>query len=190
MGTGTSKEQSATAPVAPSAKGLDNDSTVSSSSNSISTIKANMNPPIAPVEETTNTQTTSSRCPMHNSSDGTYKWDLRKAFSSSSFPHWAGGSKPLTKEEARAAATQHSTNQTDSITTEGCPVQRQQHNEGCPVKHTSSSTMPEYNVYAEPVDPSNRMPSTPNQLPAPHQSKQLPTDRVASSIPKVCVCVL
>lgn len=45
---------------------------------------------------------------------------------------------------------------------------------------------PEYNVYAQPINPQNQMPSSSshNQLPAPCQSSPLSTDRVASSIPK------
>lgn len=41
-----------------------------------------------------------------------------------------------------------------------------------------------YDVYAQPIDPSNLMPSTPNQLPSPGQQKPLSTDRAASTIPK------
>ena len=41
-----------------------------------------------------------------------------------------------------------------------------------------------YNVYNQPLDPSNQMPLTPNQLPWPGQAKPLSTDRAASTIPK------
>lgn len=41
-----------------------------------------------------------------------------------------------------------------------------------------------YDVYAQPIDPSNLMPSIPNQLPSPGQQKPLSTDRAASTIPK------
>ena len=41
-----------------------------------------------------------------------------------------------------------------------------------------------YNVYAQPIDPTNQMPSNPNQKPAPGQAAPLSTDRVASGIPK------
>jgi hypothetical protein len=44
---------------------------------------------------------------------------------------------------------------------------------------------PEYNVYSQPIDSSNQMPGTPNQLPSPEQSKPLSTERVVSNIPKV-----
>lgn len=47
---------------------------------------------------------------------------------------------------------------------------------------TSKTQM--YDVYAQPIDPSNLMPSTPNQLPSPGQQKPLSTDRAASTIPK------
>jgi Cytochrome c/c1 heme lyase len=62
-----------------------------------------------------------------------------------------------------------------------CPV-RSSSRDGCPVKHEK---LPEYNVYSQPIDPSNQMPYNPNQLPAPGQSKALSTERVASTIPKV-----
>jgi cytochrome c heme-lyase len=42
----------------------------------------------------------------------------------------------------------------------------------------------EYNVFAQPIDPKNQMPLNPNQLPSEGQTKPLPTDRVASTIPK------
>lgn len=41
-----------------------------------------------------------------------------------------------------------------------------------------------YNVYAQPIDPTNQMPANPNQKPAPGQAAPLSTDRVASGIPK------
>lgn len=41
-----------------------------------------------------------------------------------------------------------------------------------------------YDVYAQRLDPSNLMPSTPNQLPSPGQRGPLSTDRAVSSIPK------
>jgi len=42
----------------------------------------------------------------------------------------------------------------------------------------------EYNVFAQPIDPTNQMPLHPNQLPAAGQSKPLPTERISSTIPK------
>lgn len=71
----------------------------------------------------------------------------------------------------------------------GCPVKHtapasDAQSGGCPVKHTDASGNVVYNVYAQPIDPTNRMPLNPNQLPAPGQTKELSTDRVRSHIPK------
>jgi cytochrome c heme-lyase len=41
-----------------------------------------------------------------------------------------------------------------------------------------------YNVYNQEIDVTNQMPVVPNQLPWPGQQRLLPTERVASSIPK------
>lgn len=41
-----------------------------------------------------------------------------------------------------------------------------------------------YNVYAQPIDPTNQMPATANQKPSPGQSTDLSTNRVQSSISK------
>ena len=41
-----------------------------------------------------------------------------------------------------------------------------------------------YNVYAQPIDPTNQMPANPNQAPAPGQEVPLSTSRVTSTIPK------
>lgn len=41
-----------------------------------------------------------------------------------------------------------------------------------------------YNVYAQPIDPTNNMPATANQQKAPGQAEDLSTHRVQSSIPK------
>lgn len=41
-----------------------------------------------------------------------------------------------------------------------------------------------YDVYGTPIDPANMMPSTPNQLPSPGQTKKLSTERAVSTIPK------
>ena len=175
MGTGASKE-STTAEV------LEGQTSTRSSSNiSISDAKANIMKPASSPEVVEPTSSSTSRCPMTNA-DGTHSWDLRRALGSQSFPHWIGGSKPLTKEEALAATVK-------PIDSEGgCPIKKPQQDVpssgGCPVKH-SSSDKPEYNVYAQPLDPSNHMPTNPNQLPAPHQAKELSTDRVPSTIPKV-----
>ncbi len=53
---------------------------------------------------------------------------------------------------------------------------------GCPVKGKGGKV--QYNVYSQPIDPSNNMPSVANQLPAPQQSQPLDTNRVKSNIPK------
>lgn len=63
----------------------------------------------------------------------------------------------------------------------------------CPVDHGKSGAArggggrargTVYNVYAQPIDPTNQMPVTANQLPAPGQQKPLDTVRVNSTIPK------
>lgn len=68
----------------------------------------------------------------------------------------------------------------------------------CPVDHGSSDTgsgpaggaggaagkAVAYDVYGQPVDPSNAMPTNPNQSPSSGQVKPLSTHRVTSSIPK------
>ncbi len=41
-----------------------------------------------------------------------------------------------------------------------------------------------YNVYSQPIDPSNNMPANPNQFPHAEQKQALETGRVKSSIPK------
>lgn len=41
-----------------------------------------------------------------------------------------------------------------------------------------------YDVYGQEIDPANKMPTTPNQVPSPGQQTRLSTDREASSIPK------
>lgn len=80
----------------------------------------------------------------------------------------------------------------------GCPVAVKQDEEkkpsGCPVKHGAPTLsnggwcpvkkQPQYNVYSQPIDPTNQMPSVANQLPSPFQSESLSTDRKASTIPK------
>mmetsp|Transcript_19256 Transcript_19256/g.31628 ORF Transcript_19256/g.31628 Transcript_19256/m.31628 type:complete len:403 (+) Transcript_19256:203-1411(+) len=65
---------------------------------------------------------------------------------------------------------------------EGCPVKHEQVEQGgCPVKRKDGQ---QYNVYAQPIDPTNQMPFNPNQLPAPGQNIELSTERVKSFIPK------
>jgi hypothetical protein len=124
----------------------------------------------------------SGGCPMKRS-DGSYSFDWWKALSSPLSPHGTGGSKPLSENDVVDATSSNtcpvhtSTNKIDS-----CPVKnetRQQH------QHQHQQRHPEYNVYSQPIDPTNQMPVNPNQFPAPGQTKPLSTTRVASSIPKV-----
>jgi Cytochrome c/c1 heme lyase len=125
-----------------------------------------------------------SGCPMHRA-DGSYSFDVR-ALWRMGFPHAPGGSHPLTPEQATAArsATQESPPVEPAPTSS---VTRPSSGGGCPVKQQKniSAHHPEYNVYAQAVDPTNQMPFQPNQLPAPTQSVPLSTERVASTIPKV-----
>jgi len=112
-----------------------------------------------------------SKCPMHNA-DGSYSYDWRAVFLS---PHRPGGSKPLHDDDEndgqlRAKITRRATFQDGTMASPGS---------GCPVT--------EYNVYSQPIDPKNNMPRVANQLPAAQQSKNLSTERVNSSIPKVSV---
>ena len=53
----------------------------------------------------------------------------------------------------------------------------------CPVKRGAAQVQ-QYNVYSQPIDPSNNMPSLANQLPAPLQTQPLSTLRIPSTIPK------
>lgn len=56
---------------------------------------------------------------------------------------------------------------------------------GCPVKSKAGSEgLTVYNVYAQPIDPTNQMPANANNKPAPGQITPLSTDRVVSRIPK------
>jgi len=50
----------------------------------------------------------------------------------------------------------------------------------CPVKKGSTV----FNVYSQPIDPTNNMPANPNQLPRQGQRRPIDTSRVKSSIPK------
>jgi hypothetical protein len=72
-----------------------------------------------------------------------------------------------------------------------CPVQHappsspssssQPQQSACPVKYKNKQA---YNVYSQPIDPTNQMPVTANQLPAPGQEEAIDTTRVSSTIPK------
>jgi Cytochrome c/c1 heme lyase len=126
-------------------------------------------------------------CPMHRA-DGSYSFDVR-ALWRAGFPHAPGGSHPLTPEQARSSSAaapeplQVTAPTTPSATKPssggGCPVKQKSNNASAHQHH------PEYNVYAQAIDPTNQMPFQPNQLPAPTQSVPLSTERVASTIPKV-----
>ena len=105
-----------------------------------------------------------SKCPM-KLSDGSYRYDWRALFRKE-FPHGPNGSRPISPEQAKLEI----------------PKSEATASSGCPVKHQ------EYNVYSQPVDPTNNMPKVANQLPAPGQTKPISTERVASSILKVRIC--
>lgn len=69
-----------------------------------------------------------------------------------------------------------------------CPVQHspsQESSSGCPVKHSNKQQQQQYNVYSQPIDPTNQMPAVANQLPSPQQTQPLSTERIKSTIPKV-----
>ena len=69
----------------------------------------------------------------------------------------------------------------------GCPISTKSSfgDEGCPMKHRSTQEQePVYNVYGEEVDPTNMMPSNPNQEAKDGQKYPLDTHRVDSTIPK------
>jgi hypothetical protein len=124
-----------------------------------------------------------SACPM-KMKDGSYSIDWGAMFRPA-FPHGIGGKKPLNEEQVREAnAGKAAVAAAPAAASEGCPVKHEAPvaSEGCPVKHQ------EYNVYSQPIDPNNNMPTSANQLRGPNQLKDLPTARVKSSIPKVrCV---
>jgi Cytochrome c/c1 heme lyase len=109
-------------------------------------------------------------CPMRRA-DGSYAYDWRALFRQ--HPHGKDGTKPLSKDDL----TQSSDGSLRPK--DGCPVKhdRPPQTGGCPVK--------EYNVYSQPIDPTNQMPAVANQLPAPGQKEELSTNRVSSSIAKV-----
>lgn len=112
-----------------------------------------------------------SKCPMHRE-DGSYSYDWWAIFRPN-FPHGPGGSKPISDDEAKAKITRRASIMDPNLAVSGaggCPVQQQHY--------------VEYNVYSQPIDPSNNMPQNPNQLPAPGQARQLSTERIKSNIPK------
>jgi hypothetical protein len=150
--------------------------------------------PIADATIEDEASSSESKCPM-KMKDGSYTFDWGAMFRPQ-FPHGPGGKRPLNEEQAREKMGQPDETTPTTPTTraaasiEGCPVQHKatpaasSSDDGCPVKHQ------EYNVYSQPIDPKNNMPQTANQLWGPGQTKDLPTDRVNSSIPKVgCVAL-
>ena len=78
------------------------------------------------------------------------------------------------------------TAQRQPMAAEGCPYHEKSAAAApppasqCPVQHGKKV----YNVYAQEIDPTNRMPVEPNTLPSPRQAKPLSNERVRSSIPK------
>lgn len=112
-------------------------------------------------ERATVTPDEESKCPM-KLSDGSYRYDWGALFRKE-FPHGPQGSRPISPEQATRETQKTEAN----------------NGSGCPVKHQ------EYNVYSQPLDPTNNMPKVANQLPTPGQTKPISTERVASSILKV-----
>jgi hypothetical protein len=134
----------------------------------------------------------SSGCPMKRL-DGSYAMDWGAMFRPL-FPHGPSGSRPLTEDQVRekTAPSASSDEGGSGGGGGGCPVKHKPvivssdegGGGGCPVKNKHG----EYNVYSQPIDPKNNMPSVANQMPAPGQSKPLSTERVVSNIPKVRQC--
>ncbi len=87
-----------------------------------------------------------------------------------------------------AADSSATTSPSSAEPVSACPVKASKKNNApsngsaCPVKSDSSKV--QYNVYSQPIDPTNNMPSVANQLPGPMQNEALSTERVQSSIPK------
>eukprot|EP00934_Nitzschia_sp_Nitz4_P006114 Nitzschia sp. Nitz4//scaffold14_size191712//47237//48766//NITZ4_001706-RA/size191712-processed-gene-0.303-mRNA-1//-1//CDS//3329536876//6104//frame0 len=152
-------------------------------------------PPITTQEE----PKAESKCPMHRG-DGSYSYDWRRVLEAIGV-HGAGGSKPLSKEEAQqltapaavvetppssgGCPVKHNNNAPPPEPVGGCPVKHDSKppaNDGCPVQHKAH---PEYNVYSQPIDKTNQMPKgVKTQMPTSTQTAEISTDRVKSSIPK------
>jgi cytochrome c heme-lyase len=81
----------------------------------------------------------------------------------------AAEEEPITEKEGSDGATENSPKAEESK---------------CPVMRKKGAAGTKYNVYSQPIDPSNQMPQNPNQLPRPGQSRPIDTARVKSSIPK------
>ncbi|GKZ00816.1 hypothetical protein MPSEU_001033300 [Mayamaea pseudoterrestris] len=122
-------------------------------------------------------------CPMKRT-DGSYSFDW-KALLRPDFPHRQGAPTSRASEDGVKEAMSNSNNkqlleQSDTLPAGGGGG-------GCPVKSKANSQQeqhPQYNVYSQPLDPTNNMPQVANQLPSPNQRKELSTERVSSSIPK------
>jgi cytochrome c heme-lyase len=100
-------------------------------------------------------------------------------------------------QQARTTATNQQEEQNSIPSQSRCPVK---HNKlpsspppsstsKCPVKGVSSENgtknkSTKYDVYSQPIDPTNQMPSNPNQFPHKSQKVPLNTSRVRSTIPK------
>lgn len=71
-----------------------------------------------------------------------------------------------------------------SIRCEGkkCPYETK--TSSCPYEADSASSSKVFNVYAQEIDPRNRVPYNVNQLPLEDQEKVLSAERMKSSIPK------
>ena len=131
-----------------------------------------------------------SGCPMHRA-DGTYSFDLASMFRAASV-HGPKGSKPLSPEEIEKEK-QASASTSGAAAGGGCPVRHGGNGKkpspppssGCPVRHNNDGSRPEYNVYSQPIDKTNQMPTgVKNQLPSATQRVALSTERVSSTIPK------
>jgi len=147
-------------------------------------------------------------CPMKRP-EGGYTFNPMAYFRGKKNPHLSV-EKPLIKDSSAPTASVEtvatndnssgggcpikSTNQTKAAPAPsnegggGCPIKQnnntpQNNSGGCPIKDPSSQQ--QYNVYSQPIDPTNNMPSSPHSnLPAPFQSNSLSTNRVSSNIPK------
>jgi hypothetical protein len=84
------------------------------------------------------------------------------------------------EEEVSSSAPSSTTAAAAAANTSGCPVkhtsrpdanQPSSSSGGCPVSTRNSSKAVAYNVYSQPIDPTNQMPAVANQLPAPMQRK-------------------
>jgi len=88
-----------------------------------------------------------------------------------------------TPEDTTVAATDASSSPS-ACPVRGDVVKTAASESACPVRGEARTQVQEYNVYSQPIDPSNQMPAVANQLPAPQQRESLPTERVKSTIPK------